>query len=321
MKRYFGIIVAVIFVVVAIVWASRKWTTKETESQREQQMLKLRADALERVAFVRDVPDEKAYREEMASYLRWYFKGVNEHLNRFNGNRNFDDYLVELEDRKAKKPAKETEYEQPSRSGDKSGEKKAMFEYVKKDFDDLRSGNYNPYWTGVSSGIRLDIMSASTARIGGDEKIHMPVIVWGLPREDKTDDKGVRTVRCNASFRFNWKLFDEKQKLIAEIPGEGGPDNRVEWPERYIKYFPPNVLIGHYDVDKVPAEAKTAEINWTISGRAPTGGDYTASYNWKIDVPAEWKLTAGETWKGAQESIRPEEEIDPAKANPPGKKK
>jgi len=34
-------------------------------------------------------------------------------------------------------------------------------------------------------------------------------------------------------------------------------------------------------------------------------------FQWKGDAPAAWKLGAGETWKGAQESVRPEEEIDP----------
>jgi len=39
--------------------------------------------------------------------------------------------------------------------------------------------------------------------------------------------------------------------------------------------------------------------------------DINAEYKWNLDAPAEWKLGVGETWKGAQESIRPEEEIDP----------
>ncbi len=313
MKRYFGIIVAVIFVVVAIVWATRKWTQKEAETQRDQAMLKLRADYLERVAWLRVVPDEKAYKDEIQTFLRWYFKGVTDHINKFQGNRKFDDYLLELEERKSKKGAQYTEYEAPSRQGDRTDEKKAVYEYTRKVFDDLQGGNYAPYWTATDRGVRLDLMSAGVERVSGEEKIHMPLVVWGLPREEKVDDKGTRSVRCSAAFRFNWKLFDEKGKLIAEIPGEGGPDSRVEWPERYIKYFPPLVLLGHYDVDKVPQEAKTAEITFTISGRSATGGDVTANYLWKLDVPAEWKLAAGETWKGAQESIRPEEEIDPSK--------
>jgi hypothetical protein len=39
-----------------------------------------------------------------------------------------------------------------------------------------------------------------------------------------------------------------------------------------------------------------------------------ANFVWKIDAPAEWKLKPGEKWEGAEESVRPAEEIDPAAA-------
>ena len=46
---------------------------------------------------------------------------------------------------------------------------------------------------------------------------------------------------------------------------------------------------------------------------ATSGGTISVVYNWKLDVPAEWKLKPGQAWKDATESIRPEEEIDPSK--------
>ncbi len=312
--RFLGIIVAIVGVAASLWLGSKKWTEKSTEFQREAAFAKLRGDYLERVAWIRSNPDEKAYKDEVQTFFRWYFKEVNEHLNKFQGNRKFDDYLQEL-NRKAGAKGEFAEYEGPSRAGDKSAEKKAAFEYTMKQFEAFKSGSYQPLWSATDRGVRLDIVSASTQTLGGETKIHMPVVAWGVPREEKVDDRGVRRIQVNGSFRFNWKLYDEKQKLIAEIPGEGGPDSRVDWPERYIRYFPPMIIFGHYDLDKLPPEAKTAEISFTISGRSPSGGDVTANYLWKLDVPAEWKLQPGEAWKGAQESIRPEEEIDPAKRN------
>ena len=317
MKRYFGIIVALIFVVVAIVWGSGRWSEKNTEMQRDANAARIKAEYLERAAWLRSVPEQKAYIDEAGTFYRWYFKEVNEHLNKFGGNRNFDDYLIELSARAAKKGAsdKYSDLEAPSRgNGDQTEQKKAMFEYTKKAFDAFKSGTYSPMWTGTDKGIRLDIVSASSQNLGGEAKIHMPVVLTGWPREERVDDKGVKRVTCNAKFAWTWKLFDEKQKLIGEMPGEGGPENRVDWAERYIKFFPPMVLIGHFDVDKLPPEVKTVEIAINVTGRSPTGGDMLASYSWKLDAPAEWKLGVGETWKGAQESIRPEEEIDPAAA-------
>lgn len=304
MKRYFGIIVAVVFVAVGIVFTMRKWEDKSTETKREASAAKLRAEYLERVSWIRSIPEQKAYTSEVGTFLRWYFKGVNEHVNEFRLNRNFDDYLVELDEKGGRKSS---EYESPTK--DRSSEKKAAYDATRKLFDTFKDGSYSPWWTSTSNGIRLDIVSADSR---GDQ-IHMPVVAWGLPREERVDDKKIRRVVTNGNFKFTWKLFDEKGKLIAEMPGEGGPNDRVDWPERYIKFFPPMVVFGTFDFDKLPPEAKTAEIAWTISARSPSGGDMMGSYLWKGEIPADWKLAAGETWKGAQESIRPEEEIDPSK--------
>lgn len=302
MKRYFGIIVAVLGVSAGILFTMRKWDAKNAESARELSVARIRADYLERAPWLRVIPDQKLYIDENQTFMTWYFKEVTEHLNKHGGNRNFDDYLDELEARSAKS----------KKDDDGSGmdKKKEVYEYTRKVFDVLKKKEYSPWWSATDKGIRLDIMSADT---GPDGRIHLPLVVWGLPRDVRTDDKNVTRVNVNASFKFNWKLYDEKQKLIGEIPGEGGPDSRVDWPDRFVKFFPPMVVLGHYDIDKLPAEVKSADIEYTISARAPTGGDIVAVYTWKGEVPAAWKMGAGEEWKGATDSVRPEEEINPAK--------
>jgi hypothetical protein len=306
MKRYFGIIVAIIFAVVAIIYVKNKWTENATEAASAQDIARLRGDSLERIAWLRNVPDQKAYTDELQTYMRWYFKEVTEHFNKYGGNRKFDDYLTELDARSVNK----------KKDGDedmRSADRKNVYEYTRRVFDQFQAGTYAPLWSATNNGIRIDIVSANAQQVGAEQKIHLPLVVWGLPREERTDEKKTKRVLVNATFKFNWRLFDEKGKLLAEMPGEGGPDSRVDWPERYVKYFPPMVVLGHYDVDKLPTEAKTAEISFTISARSPTGGNVMADFVWKLDVPAEWKLGAGETWKGATESVRSQEEIDPKK--------
>lgn len=304
MKRYFGIIVAVIGVLAGIYFAMRKWDAKSAEYASELNIARIRGDYLERAPWLRNVSEQKGYIEENQTFMRWYFKEIAEHFNKHGGNRDFDDYLKELSARVAKFPKDEDM---------KLEEKKAVYAYTRKVFDGFKKFDYAPWWTASDKGIRLDIVEADAIKVGSEQKIHMPVVVWGLPREERVDEKGVKRILVNASFRFTWKLFDEKQKLLAEMTSNGGPDSRVEWPERFVKFFPPMVLIGHYDVDKVPAEAKSAEIEWGISARGATGGDINAVFTWKGEVPAAWKLGVGEAWKGAQDSIRPEEEIDPTK--------
>jgi hypothetical protein len=309
MKRSFAVIVAVIGVLAGIVWTKRLFDRQAADAARERSELKLRAEYLERAAWVRLVPDEKAYRDEVGNLLGWYFKELNEQLVRHGGNRNFDDYLVELEERGKKSVTAKLD----EGGRDRSDEKRATYDSVRKLFDAMKGRSYNPYWTASDQGIRFDLLSADTAREGAEEKIHLPLVVWGLPREERTDERGVKHIRSNASFRFSWKLYDEKKKLLGEVTGDGDPGGRVDYPERYVKAFPPLALLGHYDVDKVPQEARTAEITFSIVVRAATGGTLTPNFTWKLEIPAAWKLGSGEAWKGAQESVRSEEEIDPTR--------
>ncbi len=318
MKRYIGVLFAIAFVIGGIVFAYNKYQTKTTEAARDEDAEKLRAEYYQRVAWIANIPDQKAYESEVTTFLRWWFKSVNEHQNRFGGNKKFDDYLVELDERAAK-PGKNEHLD----------DKKALYEYERKIFDMLKSGNYAPQWTGTNNGIRLDIVSTDPVMSGGEQKIRYQVVVWGLPKETHTtDERGTKKVVSNASFAITWKLTDEKGRLLGEMNANGDPTNRVDWPERFIKWFPPGLLIGHYDVDLMPAEVppqdekakdkkpvplKTAEITFRVTARSPTGGDMTSAMTWKLDVPAEWKLKPGQEWKGAGVDVRPEEEIDPSK--------
>ncbi len=296
MKRYLGVVLALVFVVASIVVAYRNFKTKDAEAQRDANAARIKIEYLERVGWIRSNPDEKSYKDEVETFFRWYFGQVQEHLNRFGGNRNFDGYLAELEKRKDPQAA----------------EKKAIYDYVKNVFDKMREGKYQPVWSASDKGLRLDVLSTEPVTSGGEPKIRYQVVLWGPQRELREDGK-VRKMATSASWSIMWKMFDEKGKLISEMTAQGDPSNKVDWPERFIPEFPPQMYLGHYDVDLVPAEVKNMEITFTVASRSSTGGDQNAQFLWKLEPPAEWKLRPGEQWKGAQESVRPEDEIDPSK--------
>lgn len=113
----------------------RKWEEKTTEAKREASAAKIKQEYLERVSWIRAVPEQKAYTDEVGTFMRWYFKEVNEHVNEFRLNRNFDDYLVELEEKGARKGGGDVDS-----AKDRSGEKKAAYESTKKLFDTFKSG-------------------------------------------------------------------------------------------------------------------------------------------------------------------------------------
>jgi len=302
MRRYLGVVVGIIAFVVGAVIVYGKYKTKTIEAERTLDAERIRSAYLERVGWIRSIPDEKVYKDEVGTFFRWYFNEVNEHLNRFRGNREFDDYLTELEQRK-KSGGRDAQ----------AGEKKASYDYAKALFDQMRTGRYQPIFSGTDKGMRLDVASGDVKRTGNKAQISLPVVLWGAQRELREDAK-VQKMVTSVSFGVNWKLIDAKGKLYGEMTVNGDPAGKIDWPERFIREFPPQMVLGHFDMDLLPAEVAKIEMTFNISSRAPSGGDAVANYVWKLDAPAEWKLKAGEKWEGAEESVRPEEEIDPSLA-------
>lgn len=309
MKRYIGLLIVVAGVIVGMIYAYRKWDQKTAETQQALNEARILREYADRVAWIRVNPDEKAYKDEVGTFFRWYFKEVNEHLNKFGGNRKFDDYLAELDERAKKKKGEDDNYEV----------KKAAYDYARKFFDDFKDGKYEPMWSSTDHGIRWDIVRTEPLA----DKTRFVFVTWGVPGEDRQMDDERRTRKwvVSVSFKSTWKMWDEKGKLYGEMPAEG-VDMKVDDPQRRIKWFPRQIIVGHFDVPKIPADVKNIEVTFEQKTRSLTGGDINASHLWKLDLPAEWKLPPGVKWEGAQDSVRPEEEINArAEAEKKGKKK
>ncbi len=306
MNRYLGVFVALIAFTLAVVIGISRQKAKSFESERDLNLARIQREYLERVGWIRSIPEEKAYKEEVTGFLRWYFKDVNDHIARFHGNRKFDDYLIDL----AKRSDNPKEH----------AEKKAYYDYTKKFFDELRGGSYSPVFSAADKGMRLDVVSASLEKDKDKPYVKLAIALWGAQRElrdESTTAKGITAVIkkkmvTSASFTVTWKLYDAKGKLFGEMTAQGDPAMKVDYPEKYIAEFPPQMVLGYYSMDLIPAEVAKIELLFNVASRSPAGGEAVANFTWKMDAPSEWKLRPGEKWEGAEESVRPAEEIDPA---------
>jgi hypothetical protein len=297
-KRYFGLIVIIGGILIAAVMTYRTSSAKALEAQREADFSRLQKDYLERVGWIRTNPDPASYGQEINSFFKTYFEQVSSHQNRYKLSKEFDSYLTELDKRGDK--------------DERAQDKKALYDYTRKVFDQMREGRYKPVWSATDKGMRLDVLSADVAMVMNKPQVRLQLVLWGAQREERSDGKAKKMV-TSASFKTQWKLTDEKGKLIGEMNGDD-PSMKVDFPERFIPEFPPQMVLGHYDMDLVPSEVKKMEITFNVSSRSSSGGDAAATYLWKLDVPQGWRLGAGETWEGAEVSERAEEEIDPSKA-------
>jgi hypothetical protein len=303
MKRYLGLIVGLVSIVVGGIAIYNRVESNLREAESQTDFSRIQRLYAERAGWIRSIPDEKAYKDEVTTFLRWYFKEIDAHQTRYGGNKNFDTYLKELSERATAPAAKDQEI----------ADRKAYYEYTRKYFDMLK-GNYAPLWSASDKGMRLDVATVETKTVMGKPQIVMGVVLWGAQRDMRDEGRSgtsgsIKKMVTSASFNVVWKLYDEKDKLYGEMTAPGDPSMKIDWPERFIPEFPPQMVLGYYAMDLLPAEATKMEVEFHVSSRAPSGGEAAANFVWKMDVPAEWKLKAGEKWEGAEDSVRPEDEI------------
>jgi len=292
--------------------------------ERELAASRLRAEALERMGWIRVIPEEKQYLDEVQAFFKWYFEGVDAYRKRFNLSPAFDEYLVELEQRKAQE--KEVENLPTLPDGRRatlpasrtSVDRKAFYDAEKALFDRMHTGRYLPIFSGTDQGMRLDVVSADVTAAGGRPRVRLPIVLWGAQRYTK-EDSGTKRVLTSADFAATFRLLDSNGKLVAEMSA-GGPGLKNEFPERLIAEFPPQAVLAQYEFERVPAGVAKMEATFSVRSHAPSGGDANGTYTWRTSVPEEWRLGPGEVWEGAQESVRSEEDINPPKpAKPAGK--
>ncbi len=305
MKRYIGIAFAVV-AVVAIVWfLAARSAARQRETSAELDLTRIQRDYLERVGWMRSNPDEKSYKDEVNPFLRAWFKEMDAHVGQFGGNKDYDDYLQKLEGKekgeKGGKGGKERRGPDP----------KAYYESVRALFDKMRQGTYEPVWSASDRGMRLDVFTEDRMS-EGTPQVRWTVVLWGAQRGLREDGK-VKKMVTSASFQTKWSYKDDAGNLVAEMNAQD-PSMKIDYPESFIEAFPPQMVFGHYDLDLVPANATKAEVTFIVTSRAATGGEAVATFVWKLDVPQEWRLKAGEEWKGAEESTRTQEEINPEAA-------
>ena len=295
----------------------RRGQELKERAAKEEAALRLRAETLERMGWLRSNPDPDAYRNEVKSFFRWYFEQVSAQRAKFGGSAGFDEYLKELEQKA--KVAAEAELPQlpdgrPRGPMANPVNRKAFWEWEKAMFDRMRTGKYTPVLTGTDKGLRLDVVAAEVVMVGSKPKIRFPLVLWGAQRETREDERsGTKRVITWADFATTFRLLDDKGKLYGEM-GTANPGMRNDFPERLIAEFPPQMVLGQYELDPVPANVTTMEMQVAVRSHAPSGGDINAQYSWKLPVPDDWKLKPGEAWEGATETTRSEEEIDPVAA-------
>lgn len=264
----------------------------------------LEKDWLERANWVNDTPDADKYREERGAIDKWYFTELTDHYNHFPEFRDYyrgdPEHASVAGKRKAKK--------------DDLDLRKQYYGLVKNVFDALKDGTYSPQLTGTSNSLRLDLVKIAK-RADGQKGFRIDAVLWGaqrrLDKETQPTGETLEKMITAASFSgMDIKLFDEKGKVAAEMPVSGDPEIKVDYPERWIEEFPPQAVIGYYNLPPLPANAVKMELTMSVTSHSISGSDILGSYKWELPVDADWKLAPGETWEGATTEERSKDYIE-----------
>ena len=126
--------------------------------------------------------------------------------------------------------------------------------------------------TGTDKGLRLDVVSADVVMVGNKPKIRFPSCSGARSaRPARTSGTGPSACSTWAEFATTFRLLDDKGKLYGEM-STANPGMRNDYPERLIAEFPPQIVLGQYELDPVPANVSQMEMLVAVrSTRRPAG--------------------------------------------------
>jgi hypothetical protein len=288
---------------------------KTTDYEHRLDLERIRQEFLERAPLARLMESPEKYRYEEAQLLKWYFNELNDHYNRFQGLKDYDRFLVDLDERKKTHKIKEGEYASYAE----------RFKATKELFERLRTGKYDPVFTAGDKGLRFDIYEVQPSPDPKEPKLRLSYALWGAQRKWAVDSTaGLKVTHLNVSARFHEMVFsglDADGKEIRKMSASGDP-YKIDHPERFIDEFPPGLVFGYFEIPKIPSEVVTAELTYTLSTRSVfSGEEVEGKFVWKQPLPSEWKLPPGAGWEGAQEQVREDPEPQPDTKAPPKKGK
>ena len=276
------------------------WRSRSDLAEARLERAQLKREFLERGSLSRGLPPDKPkeWRDEARALLRWYFDELAASRNRH----------PRAAAAEGARPAKGKEAKGKEKEGKGKEDDPARAEWQRYAEDRLallRDGKYEPLWSLVDRGLRLDLLAFGPASNpeGGARALRIDFALWGAPRRVEKEAvpgtaRTVTRVVVPAAFRqLAFQFLDDKGKPYGEMTGPGEPYMKLADPERFSDDFPPGILFGTWYVDLFPYEAAKVIFTLGVEGRGQSGADVSASYKLELPVADAWKIGQGEKYQ------------------------
>lgn len=304
MNRIVGVLILGGCLVAVAVVGVNYHNAKMAELQLEAGRSRLRAAYVERAGVINAASNAERHHEELYSLVKWYDAQLADLYNAFPGLHDADGAMKEMQAQLAAGKLKPEEM----------ATKKEWYDETKGLYDAITHGRYTPLVTAVQEGVRIDILSIKRATYEGKNRLRMDVVLWGAPRREVTtaikQGQGTRT-KMELDFALKgleFEFVDEKEKLLGG-GATGAPTMVVDYPERWVSDFPPQVALGIWYFDPFPAETKTISMKMTADVKSPTSPAFGVTQEWKLVPQPEWLIRPGEKFEG-EERVMSKEELD-----------
>lgn len=284
--------IAAIVIVVAAGISYTMFSTAKKDAGRHQEFDQVRREYLERAPLALTMADPGRYEEERRALFKWYLNALTNHYNKYPDDKDYFRFEKEL---KSKKNTDTAAYEK-------------RYGLIKSFWEMMSAGKYIPVFTAFDQGIRFDVYRLETTTLDGEPSVRLHFALYGIQRqwsEDQTGGNRVLRMRVNTRFEeFKVEGRDETGKPKLEMSlGSGEPFN-INYPERFIEEFPPAMLLGYYEIPRIPKVA-SVEMTFQIGTRSVVSGqEVQGNFVWKMnDMPSELALPGGQEWKNAEKRI------------------
>jgi hypothetical protein len=291
-----GIVLAIGVCALGVGFGVSQYSAVKKEGARQQALEQIRREYLERASLALTMADPGRYEEERRALFKWYFNALTNHSNKYPEAKDYFRFEKELK----------------KKGGSEAASYEKRYQLIKSFWERMSSGKYIPVFTAFDQGIRFDIYKLETLTLSdGDPGVRLYFALYGVQRQwgEEQTSSGGRLLRMRVNTRFDGFRVDgrdEAGKPKFEMSlGSGEPFN-INHPERFIEEFPPAMVLGYYEIPRIPSVAAAVEMAFQIGTRSVVSGqEVQGNFVWKMtdDMPKELKLPSGQEWKNAEKKV------------------
>jgi hypothetical protein len=287
-KGLIAFVLAMGLVVAGAAYLLIETTGRAEESEMNRQLNDLRLETSRQVALLANSPDDKVSYDRQQTF-RKHLEGVGELRKKYPDLLKEDAYINNMEEAAnlgTKDKAKTAEY-------------RARYDYVKQMYEQyIKVGAYKPVLTGVSNGLRYDVVSMKKSNEGGKDGMRWDVIMYGAPSKDQLQLQNMNVVSWLEFPELETKGPRKGQPKRTVVKGDFSPMMPYVWvdkPWMWMPEWPANVTVGYYlGIPQWDSRAKTVDLTLTGAMRTEGGSGVPINMAWKkLPVDSSWKGSPG----------------------------